>query len=261
MGQVEFSKEIYDSIPVSSRFAIVQAYHYISVPARLLLETKQWKECLNIRNYIKLPTLSFEFQNVMRYYIESVGAFFLKDVETLKRTVVQLKEAHVIYVNSERYKIENHPMKQKFEIQMLTGTPLLVFLTESKSKGIELMKVVADKEDEFDRSSINPAPIFPAREILAQMLLENNQLELVVKELKESLKVENPNRLNAFYLLGKTLLSLGDKNQAIVYFKKVVDLCDNKLKYCNFEKPCRNYKCNERSEMNEAREIIKNFQK
>eukprot|EP01080_Neovahlkampfia_damariscottae_P007103 gene7103-11266_t len=256
MGQIGYAKEIYESVPQIRSYAIVQAYHYISIPARLLFETKQWKECLKIRDYVKLPQLTYEFQNVMIYYVQSIGAFFTKNLELLKESVQKLNEAHNVYVNSARYKVDNFPIRQKFEIMYLTGKPLLEFLSGNRNSAIELMKKVADKEAEYDRSAINPAPVFPAQEIVGILLIQDGKLNLAIKELETSLKVENQNRFNTFYYLGKSYLSLGNKNQAIVNFKKLVGLCDEKLKFCDYEKPCRNYKCNERKEIIEARNII-----
>ena len=256
MGQVSYAKEIYESIPKIRSYAIVQAYHYISIPSRFLLETKQWEECLKIRNYIKLDNLNFEFQNIIISYVESIGAFFLRNKKLLEESVKRLKEAHNVYIQSARYKVDNFPIRQKFEIMYLTGNPLLVFLSGDRKSGIEMMKKVSNKEAEYERSAINPAPIFPAQEIVGLLLLQDNQIELGIKQLEESLKIENQNRFNTFYYIGKAYLSIGNKNQAIFYFKKLVHLCDEKLKFCDYEKPCRNYKCNERKEIIEARNII-----
>jgi len=69
--------------------------------------------------------------------------------------------------------------------------------------------------------------VIPARESYAEMLLEMNKPELALENFDSDLKT-HPNRFNALYGAGITAEKTGDKEKAISYFTKLVEISDPK---------------------------------
>ena len=63
-------------------------------------------------------------------------------------------------------------------------------------EAIALMRASADEEDAIEKLPVTPGPIIPAREQLGDLLLEQNQADLALKEFQAAL-INDPGRLGA----------------------------------------------------------------
>jgi tetratricopeptide (TPR) repeat protein len=243
-----------DSIPRLGEYFIVQAYHLLSIPSRFLLETKNYAQVRNFERYLAQGTIPFrfEFQTVMIEYVTCVAAWHLNDVAMLNSATLRLNQAYDIYIKSENYKTENAPMRQKFEIMWKVGNALNHYFI-NQADSIKMLILASNKEDEYDRSSINPAPIIPAREILGSVLMEVKRHREALTAFEESLHIENVNRFNTYYGAAKAAIELSDTAKTRFHFTKLVAVCIPTLDYCITPTNCRKYQCNERAEIREAR--------
>ncbi len=86
------------------------------------------------------------------------------------------------------------------EVQRLGAAGILAHVQGDDKKALELVRAAADLDATMDKHPATPASVLPARELLADLLLELNQPGEAFKEYELSLRTE-PNRFRS--ILGK----------------------------------------------------------
>ncbi len=106
-------------------------------------------------------------------------------------------------------------------------------------RAIAQMRAAADLEESMDKSPVTPGAVVPAREMLAELLLQAKQPARALVEYQAVLKTA-PNRFNALYGAGAAAEQAGDNVSAAAYFKKLTEIASG----------------NERPELAQARKKI-----
>ena len=83
------------------------------------------------------------------------------------------------------------------------------------------MRSAADLEDGGDKLPVTPGEVVPARELLADLLLEQHRNREALAEYEAALGAA-PNRLNALYGAGTAAERMGDKPRARVHYEQLV---------------------------------------
>ncbi|WP_263351649.1 tetratricopeptide repeat protein [Acidicapsa acidisoli] len=98
-----------------------------------------------------------------------------------------------------------------------------VHFAEGKQDGaLEHMRIAADLQDKVGQGEVD----IPAREMLADMLLELHQPQKALIEYETALKL-SPNRLNGLYHAGLAAEAMGDKAKAQQYYAALLKSTDN----------------------------------
>lgn len=84
------------------------------------------------------------------------------------------------------------------------------------------MQSAAKLEGSTEKHPITPGEILPARELLADMLLDLGRYEEALKEYEASLS-RSANRLNSLYGAGYAAEQAQDKEKATYYYKKLLE--------------------------------------
>jgi tetratricopeptide (TPR) repeat protein len=84
------------------------------------------------------------------------------------------------------------------------------------------MRASADLQDKVGQGEVD----IPAREMLADMLLELHQPQLALVEYAEALKL-SPNRFNGLYNAGMAAEAVGDKSKAAAYYTALLKSTGN----------------------------------
>jgi tetratricopeptide (TPR) repeat protein len=92
-------------------------------------------------------------------------------------------------------------------------------------EALTLMRAAADLEDSTEKHPVTPGPIFPAREMLGELLLELNQPAQALKEFEASMRRE-PNRFNGIYGAARAAELSGDRDKARQYYQSLMGLCE-----------------------------------
>jgi tetratricopeptide (TPR) repeat protein len=90
---------------------------------------------------------------------------------------------------------------------------------------LTLMRAAAELEDSTEKHPVTPGPIFPAREMLGELLLELNQPEQALKEFETSLQRE-PNRFNGIYGAARAAELSDNRDNARKYYASLIVLCE-----------------------------------
>ncbi len=86
------------------------------------------------------------------------------------------------------------------------------------------MRSAAEREDATDKDAVTPGPLAPARELLAEMLLQVNQAAPALREFEATLRKE-PNRFRALSGAMKAATSAGDTATARKFAGQLVKIC------------------------------------
>jgi tetratricopeptide (TPR) repeat protein len=97
----------------------------------------------------------------------------------------------------------------------------LLFAEDKDSDAVEAIRPIADKEDSLGEE---PEAI-PAREMLADMLLDMKRPQQALVEYQTDLKL-NPNRFNALYGAAHAAELAGKQDQASQYYALLLKICD-----------------------------------
>jgi predicted Zn-dependent protease len=88
------------------------------------------------------------------------------------------------------------------------------------------MRAAADLEDSSEKHVAMENRLYPMRELLADLLMEQNQPAAALPEYETSLK-NAPERLRGFYGAARAAAAAGDKEKSAVYFGSLVRLTRN----------------------------------
>jgi tetratricopeptide (TPR) repeat protein len=98
----------------------------------------------------------------------------------------------------------------------------VAFAESRQDEALKNMRAAADLQDKVGQGEVD----IPAREMLADMLLESNQPQQALREYETALK-ESPNRLNGLYHAGRAAEAVGDKAAAQQYYSALLKSTGN----------------------------------
>jgi tetratricopeptide (TPR) repeat protein len=85
------------------------------------------------------------------------------------------------------------------------------------------MQEAADSEDRQEKHIMTPGRILPARELLADMLMEAGQPAAALAEYEKSFQ-RDPNRFRGLYGAGRAAEAAGDQTKALDYANRLIKL-------------------------------------
>jgi Tfp pilus assembly protein PilF len=110
------------------------------------------------------------------------------------------------------------------EIQRRAAAAWIAFAEGRRDEAIRELRATADAEDATDKAAVTPGPLAPARELLAEMLLEAGRPSEALTEFKATLTRE-PNRYRATAGAAKAATAAGDRQAAESFGKQLIELC------------------------------------
>ncbi len=98
----------------------------------------------------------------------------------------------------------------------------VAFAEGNQADALKLMREAADLQDKVGQGEVD----IPAREMLADMLLEFHQPDQALVEYSRALEL-SPNRFNGLYNAGRAAEAAGDKAKAASYYSALLKSTDN----------------------------------
>src|SRR5262249_53444989 len=90
-------------------------------------------------------------------------------------------------------------------------------------EALTLLRAAADRESATEKHPVTPGPLAPARELLAEMLLEATEPAKALQEFESSMRVE-PNRFRGLAGAARAAELAGDRAKARTYAAQLVAL-------------------------------------
>lgn len=193
------------------------SYALAAVPARMALERQQWRQAaaLEARKPASFPWDKFPAAEAITHFARALGAARSGDTVAARRTIDKLT-----VLRDEAAKTSAYWAKQ-VDIQRIAAEAWLAFGEGRKVEALERMRHAADLEATTEKHPVTPGEVLPARELLADMLLETGRHQEALAQYLAALE-RSPNRLNSLYGAGRAAELMGDDDKATFYYTNLV---------------------------------------
>jgi hypothetical protein len=170
------------------------AYAIAAVPSRYALERRQWKEAAALTVPKTISFAAFPYAEAMIHFARAVGAARSGD----------LPAAHDAFTHLEALQHELRDQKSAYwaeqvEIQRLGAAAWIARAVKRDDEALALARQAADLESRTEKHPVTPGAVLPARELLADLLLEEGRPADALIEAERAL-VMAPGRRNALWL-------------------------------------------------------------
>jgi hypothetical protein len=190
-------------------------YYRAKLPIFYDLEMRDWKSAAALQT----PSGSTPETETLTYWARTLASGHLHqaaeakaDLATYDALDVEIRKGHHAY------------MADSTSAQVERGEMLawIAFAEGKQDEALNKMRAAADLQDKVGQGEVD----IPAREMLADMLLELHQPQPALVEYDAALKL-SPNRFNGLFHAGMAAEELGDKPKAAQYYAALLKSTDN----------------------------------
>lgn len=244
-GQDEAAARIVNSLPeIASRFdpkaVLIGAgppsagyFALAAIPARYALERQDWQQA----EQLALRDTPFPYTDAITWFARGLGAARLGHDTAASEAATALQRI------KERLLRANEPYwARQVEIQATAVAAWSALAVGKKEEALRQMESAAELEDGTEKSAVTPGPLSPARELLAEMLLQMNEPSKALEQFEATLKKE-PRRFRSLYGAAHAAQLSGSGDASQRYFRDLLRVC------AHSDKPAR-------SELQEAERSI-----
>jgi tetratricopeptide (TPR) repeat protein len=112
---------------------------------------------------------------------------------------------------------------KQVEVQRLGASGILAHARANDQQAVELVRAAAELDATMDKHPATPAEVVPARELLADLLLELNDPTAALEEYEQSLRTDR-NRFRSLLGVARAAKQTGDTPKAREAYEKLVTL-------------------------------------
>jgi tetratricopeptide (TPR) repeat protein len=189
------------------------AYARAEFPAMYTLEMRHWSEAAAL-----VPPPNAEpVDELITYWARSIGAARAGDLEGARKDAQHVDEL-IETTRKSKYGYAADDLA-------MTGDEVrawVAFAAHDNEQALRLMRAVADKQDAVGKGEVD----IPAREMLADMLLEMNRPDEALAEYQRSMTTD-PNRFNGLYGAASAAELAHHSETANQYYAQLLKNCDN----------------------------------
>jgi hypothetical protein len=194
--------------------AMAGSYSIAAMPARYAIERGAWQEAMQLQ-----PRQSnFPFTAAITHFARALGAARSGNTGAAEKDAAELERLHKGLLAA-----NNNYWATEVEVQRLAVAAWIAHAQGKHDDALKLMRAAADLEDKTEKHIVTPGRIIPARELLAEMLLELKQPALALREF-EATHVREPNRFRGYYGAARAADAAGDRRKAAEYYAKLMEL-------------------------------------
>jgi len=216
-GRVKQAKNVFDqmnSLPAISGTSLTGNYATAAIPARYALEIGNWREASELK-VDETGVLWAQAITWMAIGVGSARSGNLDRARQAEQTLASLRDS--IAAKKNTY------WSNQVDVQRQEVAAWIVEQSGKHEESAKMMRAAAEFEESMDKSPVTPGAIIPGREMLAQLLVLQNQPKSAVVEYEAVLKIA-PNRFNALYGAASAAESAGDAATANKYFRKLTQI-------------------------------------
>jgi tetratricopeptide (TPR) repeat protein len=165
----------------------------------------------------------FPYTDAITWFARGYGAARLGQVAAANESAAALQQ-----IRERLLKTDEKYWARQVEIQELEveAWAALAEHKENKEAALRKMKSAAELEDGTEKSAVTPGPLAPARELLAEMMLETNEPAQALEQFEATLKKE-PGRFRALYGAGRAAKLSGNNEASQKYFRELMKVCEH----------------------------------
>jgi hypothetical protein len=201
---------------------LVTAYAIAAIPARYVLERRSWPDAATLAlSQIPLAWERFPWAEALNAYARALGAARTGDQSGAEREIARLQALEdKLIASKDKY------WADQVEVQRLAAAGMAARAQGDDAEAIRQTRAAADLEGGMDKHPVTPAAILPARELLADLLLELDRPTEALAEYERSLAAE-PKRFRSLYGAARASQRLEAPAKAQEYYALLVAQCDN----------------------------------
>ena len=197
------------------------AYAFAAIPARFLLENKNWDKAATLQvPSANFSWIQFPWQQSIIHFTRLLGAAHLGNI---KEANIELAKLNLLHDTLKKQKDAFKSLQ--VAIQIKTGEAWIQFANGKTTEALNFMNLAVDMEDGTEKHPVTPGEVLPARELLADMLLQVKQYEKAFLAYEAVLQ-KSPNRFNSLYGAALTAEKSGNKQKAIFYYNQLLTITD-----------------------------------
>jgi tetratricopeptide (TPR) repeat protein len=172
-----------------------------AIDARLALETSDWNAAASLR---VIPSDQFPHVEAMTHYARALGF-----VRSGRPEAARPELAALATLEEKLHAGGNTYWEEQVEIQFVAANAWVAFASGRREEGISQLRAAAKLEGTTNKNVVTPGPLAPARELLAEMLLDAGQSADARAEFEQVLKTE-PNRFRSVFGAARAAELAGD---------------------------------------------------
>jgi tetratricopeptide (TPR) repeat protein len=182
----------------------------IAFSARYELEMHHWADAA------ALPLIpgAKDGDNSITYWARAIGAARSGNVADARKDVAEIESIHGTLVKQKKDSAEAVEQDRK------EAAAWVDHAEGSDDAAVKALRTIAEKEEAEGEQPL----AIPAREMLADMLLDMNHPEQALPEYEADLKF-NPNRFNGVYGAARAAEMAGKSKESNAYYAQLVQLC------------------------------------
>jgi tetratricopeptide (TPR) repeat protein len=195
------------------------AYAFAAIPARLALERLRWKDAAGLT--LHPPQLSwakFPQAEAITVFARALGAARGGDPAAARRDIARLEA-----LRDGLAAAKSTYWAAQVDVQVKGASGWVAQAEGRSEEAVRLLREAADLEDANEKHPVTPGALFPAREMLGQLLIQLGQPAAALREFEASHKTE-PNRFLGLYGAGHAAELAGDAAKARAYYTRAVAL-------------------------------------
>jgi len=225
VAQDREAKQVRDSLVALQKVTpegLAAAYAIAAIPARFALERRNWPEAvaLSAPPFV-FPWDRFPHMLAITSFARALGAARTGDIATAQNEVERLQSLHQALL--ERRDVY---WADQVEVQRLGAAGALARAEGKDDEAVRLTRAAADLDGTMDKLNVTPAEVLPARELLADLLLDVNQPAEALSEYERSLGME-PKRFRSLVGAARAAKMSGDADKARAFYAQIVDSCSS----------------------------------
>jgi len=144
------------------------AYAVASIPARYVLERRDWSAAASLSApETGVPLERFPWAEAMISFARALGEARIGNITGAQAEIAKLESL------KDKLSAENNTYwANQVEVQRLGAAGVVAHVQGDDTRAVELVRAAADLEATMDKHPVTPSAVLPARELLADLLLE-----------------------------------------------------------------------------------------
>jgi len=197
------------------------AYALAAIPVRYALERHRWVEAATLTLYpADFPWQRFRHFEAIVTFARAIGAARSGNTISAATDIERLAAFRDEVAAKDTY------WAGQIEIQRRTASAWLAYGKGEKEEALQLMQSAAGMESSTEKHPVTPGAVLPARELLADMLMELGRPAEALQEYEATLSI-SPNRFNSLYGAANAAAKAGDKEKARNLYAQFMALCSH----------------------------------
>jgi tetratricopeptide (TPR) repeat protein len=203
--------------------AFQAGYALCAIPARWALEQRDWKAAAELEpSSAALPWPQMSYAPAITFFAQALGAARSLRLDRARSALAELERIHAA--------LQKSPVPGPYdwagqvESMHLAAAAWIAYGEGRKDAAVELARSAAVLEEKTGKNPVTPGAPLPARELLADMLLEMGRPAEALAEYDAALR-EAPNRFNSLSGAARAAELAKKPDRARELYAKLADQC------------------------------------